>query len=118
MYITGHPLDEYREELSQLDVNTRTLSLLSEESEDKGLSMDGTRAVMGGIVTEVKTKATRKGDMMAFVTLEDFYGSTEALIFPKPTKNTVHSFKRTRWCSCRAGSPCARTKRRASSPTA
>ena len=83
VYITGHPLDEYREELSQLDVNTRTLSLLSEESEDKGLSMDGTRAVMGGIVTEVKTKTTRKGDMMAFVTLEDFYGSTEALIFPK-----------------------------------
>ncbi len=83
VYITGHPLDEYRDELNALEMSTRTLALLSEESEDKGLSMDGSRATLGGIVSEVKTKATRKGDMMAFVTLEDFYGSTEALIFPK-----------------------------------
>jgi len=83
VYITGHPLDEYREELGQLEINTRFLAALGEEQEDRGLSFDGMRATMGGIVVEKKVKATRKGDMMAFVTLEDFYGSTEALIFPR-----------------------------------
>ncbi|MBO4884911.1 MAG: DNA polymerase III subunit alpha, partial [Clostridia bacterium] len=83
VYITGHPLDEYREELSALEINTRFLDTLAEEREDKGLSLDGMRATMGGIVVDKKVKATRKGDMMAFVTLEDFYGTTEALIFPK-----------------------------------
>ncbi len=83
VYITGHPLDEYRAELSAMDFNTQYLASLSEEREDKGLSLDGIRATMGGIVVEKKVKATRKGDMMAFVTLEDFYGSTEALVFPK-----------------------------------
>ena len=45
---------------------------------------------MGGIVVEKKVKATRKGDMMAFVTLEDFYGSTEALVFPKVYEKYRH----------------------------
>ncbi|MBQ8952576.1 MAG: hypothetical protein IJ048_00540, partial [Clostridia bacterium] len=58
--------------------------------EDKGLSLDGTRATMGGIVVEKKVKATRKGDMMAFITLEDFYGSTEALVFPKVYEKYRH----------------------------
>ena len=83
VYITGHPLDEYREELSQLPVNSRTVEAIVEENEDGGVSQDGMEAVMGGIITAKKTKATRKGDMMAFVTLEDFYGSIEALVFPR-----------------------------------
>ncbi|MBR3504408.1 MAG: DNA polymerase III subunit alpha [Clostridia bacterium] len=83
VYITGHPLDEYREELGAMEVNTRFLASLAEEREDKGVSLDGMRADMGGIVIEKKVKATKKGDMMAFVTLEDFYGSTEALVFPR-----------------------------------
>jgi len=45
---------------------------------------------MAGIVIEKKTKATRKGDMMAFVTLEDLYGSTEILIFPKTYEKYRH----------------------------
>ena len=83
VYITGHPLDEFREELSQLEVNAGFLSSLAEEYPDKGLSFDGMSAAMGGLITERKMKATRKGDMMAFVTLEDLFGSTEALVFPR-----------------------------------
>ncbi len=90
VYVTGHPLDEYREALSGMEVNAQFLSTLSEEHEDHGLSMDGLNAVMAGIVLEKKTKATRKGDMMAFVTLEDLYGSTELLIFPKTYEKYRH----------------------------
>lgn len=90
VYITGHPLDEYREALSHLEVNARFLSSLSEEYEDHGLSLDGTSATMGGIILEKHTKATRKGDMMAFATLEDLYGSTEILIFPRTYEQYRH----------------------------
>ena len=90
VYITGHPLDEYREELSHMEVTAKYLTALTEEHEDQGLSMDGTSAIMAGIVLEKKTKATRKGDMMAFITLEDLYGSTEILIFPKTYEKYRH----------------------------
>jgi len=83
VYITGHPLDEYREELAGLEINAQFLGSLDEEFEDHGLSLDGNSAIMAGIVIEKKTKSTRKGDMMAFVTLEDLYGATEMLIFPR-----------------------------------
>ena len=38
---------------------------------------------MGGIIAERKLKATKSGTMMAFVQLEDMYGVTEVLVFPK-----------------------------------
>ena len=44
---------------------------------------DGQYAVIGGIITKVKTKYTKSNALMAFVDLEDMYGSVEMLIFPK-----------------------------------
>lgn len=82
VYISGHPLDEYSAELSQLEVNSRFLVSLSEE-EDKGLNNDGQYVRMGGLITEKRSKPTKSGGLMGFITLEDLYGSTEALIFPK-----------------------------------
>ena len=38
---------------------------------------------MGGILTDKRVKATKSGGMMAIVNLEDMYGSTEALAFPR-----------------------------------
>lgn len=38
---------------------------------------------MGGILTEVKGKATKKGAYMGFITLEDLTGQIECLVFPK-----------------------------------
>ncbi|MEG1811689.1 MAG: DNA polymerase III subunit alpha [Clostridia bacterium] len=82
VYISGHPLDEYQEALEALQVNYRTISALAEEP-DHGLSMDGTYVTMGGLITEKRLKATRAGNMMAIVQLEDLYGVTEALVFPR-----------------------------------
>lgn len=53
------------------------------ESEDHGLSYDGQIVHMGGILTEVRQKATRAGNLMGFATLEDLTGTVEALVFPK-----------------------------------
>ena len=54
-----------------------------EEREDRGLSLDGQIVDMGGILTEVKGKATKKGAYMGFITLEDLTGQIECLVFPK-----------------------------------
>ena len=82
VYITGHPLDDYRDVLGKLPFSTADLDGL-EEREDRGLSLDGQIVDMGGILTEVKDKATKKGAYMGFITLEDLTGQIECLVFPK-----------------------------------
>ena len=82
MYISGHPLDEYADQLARLKVNARTLAELS-DAPDHGMSMDQKPVRMGGLIAERRMKATRSGGMMAFVQLEDMFGTTEVLVFPK-----------------------------------
>ncbi len=82
VYMSGHPLDEYREILDKMPFTTAKLA------EDEGTGedvreLDGRFVDMGGILTEVKGKATKKGDYMAFVTLEDMAGQIECLVFPR-----------------------------------
>ncbi|MDI9520606.1 MAG: DNA polymerase III subunit alpha [Bacillota bacterium] len=82
IYISGHPLDAYTGQLDQLSCSTAIIDELSER-EDHGLGEDGRAVQMGGLVTGIKQKATRKGDLMAFVTLEDLTGQMECLCFPR-----------------------------------
>ena len=82
LYITGHPLGDYSTALGQMDMNTSRLAEIM-EGEDHGLSRDGMRVQMGGMLTEFRQKATRSGNLMGFVTLEDMTGTIEALVFPK-----------------------------------
>ena len=82
LYITGHPLSEYTDALSRMTTSTAQLAELL-EGEDHGLSFDGQTVHMGGILTEVRQKATKAGNLMGFATLEDLTGTIEALVFPK-----------------------------------
>ena len=82
LYITGHPLNDYSVSLSNLLMNTARLAEILEEP-DGGLSSDGMRVSMGGMLTEVRQKATKAGNLMGFATLEDLTGSIEMLVFPK-----------------------------------
>ena len=90
VYISGHPLDAYAEQLAKLPVNARFLESLAEESPDGGMSWDQKQVRMGGIIAEKKMKAARSGNMMAFVQLEDMYGVTEVLVFPKVYERVSH----------------------------
>ena len=81
VYMSGHPLDDYREILQSMTITAAQLEQSGEEGGE--LIPDGMFADMGGILTEVKGKATRKGDYMAFVTLEDLTGQVECLVFPR-----------------------------------
>jgi len=72
MYITCHPLENYRKVLSLLP-GIRSLNLEQINNE----------VTLGGIITRLKRTLTRKNDPMAFFTLEDLTGSVEVLVFPK-----------------------------------
>jgi len=71
-YMTGHPLARYEKELAAFA--TGTIGDLAELE-------DGEIVRVGGIVTRIKTTNDRKGEQMAFVTLEDFTGRVELVVF-------------------------------------
>ena len=82
VHVSGHPLDEYRKELEALEINTAWVAELKERP-DAGIDEDGRQVVMGGILTALRPKATKKGAMMGFITLEDLTGQIECLLFPR-----------------------------------
>ncbi|RJP36997.1 MAG: DNA polymerase III subunit alpha [Desulfobacteraceae bacterium] len=73
-YITGHPLDQYQDLFSKF-TNTDTIGL-----NDDGIK-DGAMVRIGGMIRNVKRITTKKGDLMAFVELEDMHGSIEITVF-------------------------------------
>ncbi len=72
-YITNHPLSTYADILDQFSVKTSDLAEYKDE----------TNVLLGGIVKAVKTHITKKGERMAFVTLEDIEGSIDLVVFPR-----------------------------------
>lgn len=73
-YISGHPLDPYREAMERMSsVDTGTLPGIQE----------GARVGLGGLVRSRKEITTKKGDRMAFLVLEDLHGSVEVVCFPE-----------------------------------
>jgi len=72
LFLSGHPLDRYRDLITMI----RTAS--SKELNDMP---GGERAVVGGLVTAIKFVTDRNQRQMAFVTIEDPDGQTEAVMF-------------------------------------
>ncbi len=71
-YVSGHPLDGYREEMDSL---TYTLSSDIENIED------GSTAIFIGKVEEIQKKVSKKGNAFGIVTLMDFHGNIEMMLF-------------------------------------
>ncbi|MBW1725030.1 MAG: DNA polymerase III subunit alpha, partial [Deltaproteobacteria bacterium] len=71
-YITGHPLNEYNDILEKF-TNTNSSTLKEQNDSDD--------VRIGGLIRNTKIIKTKKGDLMAFVTLEDLHGSVEIIVF-------------------------------------
>ncbi len=82
MYLSGHPLSEY-DDAAQACKAVPVGEILESLSEGDGLHQDNEQVTLLCIVAAAKSKTTRSGDMMAFVTLEDRYGTMEMLVFPR-----------------------------------
>lgn len=83
IYLSGHPLSEYEKVLDKYaSTNSSEISEIKDGHEETIL-YDGSRVVLGGIIIKKQNKITKNNNMMAFITLEDLYGTVEGIIFPK-----------------------------------
>jgi len=86
VYISEHPLTEYADIIEQsVTVTSQDLSEVldsQEHGESHRFITDGMHAVMAGIVTYRKTLITKNKKMMAFMDMEDLYGTVEVVVFP------------------------------------
>ncbi|MDU1643297.1 OB-fold nucleic acid binding domain-containing protein, partial [Peptoniphilus harei] len=78
MYISGHPLDPYRE-LIEKNSTINTNQIFEKYRENL---LRRSRVKVGGILKSKKTMITKTNKMMAFAALEDLYGTIELVIFP------------------------------------
>ena len=79
-YISGHPLEKYREQIEKTS-NINSIQLSGEDLEQGMELKDGQFVKYIGIVTSIKKKYTKNNTIMAFVTIEDLYGTAEIIVF-------------------------------------
>lgn len=79
LYLSGHPMAEYDEVIRVL--NTDRLSNIVND-EDNNYT-DGKNVDVLAIIDKIKLKTTKNNQSMAFVNIEDKYGSIEMIVFPK-----------------------------------
>ena len=84
LYLSGHPMDEYRGRLGRLGV-APIGAILSDFGGEDGPSRyaDGQNVTVAGIVETVRTRPTKNGALMSYVQLEDDSGSMELIAFQR-----------------------------------
>lgn len=89
VYVSGHPLDEYTGMVNKYITNVSSDFEVDDElGETK--ARDGAIATIGGLITEKTIKTTKKGQLMAFLTVEDVVGTVEVVVLPNSfTANRV-----------------------------
>ena len=93
IYISGHPLEKLRTQIEmQTNINTIQLRQINEQmnsqikmeevtEHENNKFVDGQRVKYAGIITSIKKKYTKNNKIMAFVAIEDLYGTAEIICF-------------------------------------
>ncbi len=96
IYLSGHPLEKLRTQIElQTTINTIDLRAIDEQVsanlENPEMIMtrqsgklkykDGQNVKYAGIISSIKKKYTKNNKIMAFVTIEDLYGTAEIIVF-------------------------------------
>ena len=90
IYISGHPLEKYREKVEKVsDLNAMMIAEARNDIETKGECnlRDNSTVRIAGIITAIKKKYTKNNKLMAFVTIEDLYGTFETIVFESTYNN-------------------------------
>ena len=90
IYVSGHPLSEYREVIEQVtSISTLKIKEAFDEFIQTGKMQlkDNQNVRFAGIINSIKKKYTKNNKLMAFITIEDLYGSMEIIAF----ENTFQS---------------------------
>ena len=91
VYVSGHPLEEYEEKMKK-NVKSYSKDFIMDE-EGNTIVKDNERTVIGGMVEGITMKTTRTGKTMAFITVEDLYGTVEVLVFPNVFEKCRYKIK-------------------------
>lgn len=83
VYVSGHPLDDYRERISGIS----TTDTEKMQHPDENGIRDGERVTLGAMIRSVRSVITKKNQIMAFAQAEDLYGETEVIVFPRTYEN-------------------------------
>ena len=82
IYLSGHPLEEYEEKWRK-NISAVTVDFMLDEETNAVKIKDNQSVVIGGIITEKTIKYTKQNKAMAFITVEDLFGTLEVIIFPR-----------------------------------
>lgn len=82
LYLSGHPMLDHQEKLTQLKLPT-IRDVVTSIKEGEGQFHDGDTASIGCMITASKIKITKTNQSMAFVTVEDITGMMETVVFPR-----------------------------------
>lgn len=85
IYLSGHPLEKYKDKINKItNINSLEISEIDTELQETGKlkkHKEDEIVKVIGIISKIKKKITRNNSMMAFVTLDDLYGSCEVIVF-------------------------------------
>lgn len=73
LYVTGHPLDRYKDKFEKIENNIAHVKTQKNNS----------AIIAAGIIEEIKPIMTKNNDRMAFIRLADFSGTIETVVFPR-----------------------------------
>jgi DNA polymerase-3 subunit alpha len=89
IYVSGHPLDAY-DQLLKKNATVNTSDFILDEETNRVRVEDGNIETLGGMITSRNLKTTRTNSVMAFVTLEDMFGTVEVIVFPRDYEKNRH----------------------------
>ena len=85
VYISGHPLEKYQDDIEKItNINTLSMMKIDQDMQEFGKTTefrDGQNVKFAGIITKIKKKFTKNNTIMAFITIEDLYGTAELIVF-------------------------------------
>ncbi len=108
IYMSGHPLDEYRELIIAMNftlnnikplLQMETESLDNAEEDDNDMAGDVTTIVtdfdkkqveLGCMITEIRVRLTKNNKTMAMLKVEDLYSSIDVVMFPNSYEKCKH----------------------------
>ncbi|MBP3255993.1 MAG: DNA polymerase III subunit alpha [Clostridia bacterium] len=94
LYISGHPLSELKEQIEKVaNIDTMKIRVSMEEEQETGNAeyKDGQNVKFVGVINSIKKKYTKTNKIMAFIELEDLYGSLEVIAFENCYQSSINS---------------------------
>ena len=82
IYVSGHPLQDYMASMEK-QITAKTTDFEPDEESGLAVVKDGRNYIVGGLISNVTVKLTKTNQNMAFITLEDLYGTVEVILFPR-----------------------------------